>query len=538
MNALDWLNPADVLLELDPRRLRAIRGGELREWVLERTGSGALSDACQGRIRAELTAFLGRQPWQTRAAAVCALSGHGVSLRRWKVPRTAPDDLAQVLRLQLESELPLPPDDLAWGWWACGEEGPLLDILVAAVKREVVEEATALFHACGLSPSFTLAALARLALAPPEPHEGPGAVLDLGTQDSEWLGLDAGGPARLRILPWGEETIIAALLTRGGLDRTAAEGLLAGWATGVTGELSEAVKSALATALDSLAAVLPAGGPGPRLRVSGRLAAYPGVLALLTERLGPDTRCTALEAAGTGLFTSALRGLRRQADNPASGAIGLRLKARPMESRTGLAQPAPRKWAIVAALLLLGLLALPYAEALLLRPRLAARVASIKSNREGLALIDRESDFLRHLKHNQAPYLETLYVLAKTAPPGARIESLTVNRKGEVSLRITMRQPPEVTGFRTKLVDSGFFASVVLEEQSPSPDRQKILARLSAVLKPATAREALKILAPEEAGASNALPGVPGMPVMPGGTAALPPPGPVAMPPGVRVMNP
>jgi len=57
----------------------------------------------------------------------------GVTLRRWKVPRSGSDETRRVLALQIESELPLSPDELAWGSVKVGETGALQDVLVAAV---------------------------------------------------------------------------------------------------------------------------------------------------------------------------------------------------------------------------------------------------------------------------------------------------------------------------------------------------------------------------------------------------------------------
>ncbi|MBC8002068.1 MAG: hypothetical protein H7X97_05725 [Opitutaceae bacterium] len=107
-----------------------------------------------------------------------------------------------------------------------------------------------------------------------------------------------------------------------------------------------------------------------------------------------------------------------------------------------------------------------------------------------------------------------------------------MNRRGEVSLRGNMKDSQQVLQFRSKLIDSGFFSSVVVEEQTPTPDRQKLVVRMTAQWKPASDREKLKVgPTPDEiekikAAAKDLGPG--GAPMMPG---AFPmPPG--AFPPG------
>jgi hypothetical protein len=101
--------------------------------------------------------------------------------------------------------------------------------------------------------------------------------------------------------------------------------------------------------------------------------------------------------------------------------------------------------------------------------------------------------FLETLKSNQPPYLDALYLLGKAIPQGSRVESLSMNRRGEVALRGSMRNSSEVTDFRSKLIASGFFSSVTVEEQSPTPDRQKVNVRISATWKPGRERALLAI---------------------------------------------
>jgi hypothetical protein len=143
-------------------------------------------------------------------------------------------------------------------------------------------------------------------------------------------------------------------------------------------------------------------------------------------------------------------------------------------------------------------------------------------------LIDAEWSFFQHLKQNAPPYLDALFLIAKAAPQGARIDSLSMNQRGDLSLRCSMQNSQQVTDFRSKLIDSGFFASVTVEEQAPSADRQKLGVRMSAQWKPMSARQALPI-GPTKEEIEKAKTRV-REPLMGGGPAMMPPmPGP-AMP--------
>jgi len=123
---------------------------------------------------------------------------------------------------------------------------------------------------------------------------------------------------------------------------------------------------------------------------------------------------------------------------------------------------------------------LPYAEAFLLKSHLKKKVEAFKQESERLTVIDRELDFLRDLKLAQPPYLDLVYVFSKSVPPGTRFDSLSLNAHGQVSLRCAFRDGQQVADFRTKLIDSGFFTNVVVEEQAPTPDRQRVNVRMSA----------------------------------------------------------
>jgi Tfp pilus assembly protein PilN/Tfp pilus assembly PilM family ATPase len=561
----------------------------MRTWPLERTPKGHLTPACLNRIQSELPAALDRKPWQPQGEAWCALPASGVVLRRWSLPRAAASELPRLLRLQIETELPLSPDDLAWGWLPLGDHDGRQEILVAALKRDTVEEYEQLLGPCGLRPAFTLAALAREALSsasqlcgagvspapgpalPPEgaagvspaPHPRlaagvgpsparPSSRLTVGLTHSEWLLVDDVGPRQLRALPWGEQELLRTLVAQAGLSPEAAAAEIASLQTNPDPDLSSrpALAQAVETGLDRLLSWLPVPQLGARLELSGPLATAPAFLRALAARLGPTVACAPLEPGPANLTSATLRGLARQLDSvdepgfltrkPDRSATILRLQVRPLDLPSPSTRPAPRRWLLAAACLLLALFVLPYLEAWVRQPRLAARLATLKSLEDRLLFTEREHGFLRQLRETRMPHLETLLVLARTVPPGTQLESFALNRQGELSLRVTLRPPGDVTGFRSRLADCGFFSSVTLEEQGAAPDRQKIQARLRAQIKPRAAWENLALLTtndiPGQAtgpGQPMPFPGSPGGPPMPmtgPSPFPVPPPGSVPLP--------
>lgn len=523
---------AEIFMELEARALRVARADTLRAWDLERAPDGRLEGAFRQRLVAELSEFVGRRVWQGRIHAVCAIPAGGISFRRWTVPANAPD-LEGILRLRLESEFPLSPEELAWGWVPLGAsrqaEGLGREILLVAVRRAGLQELHDVLVEAGLAPTFTVAALARAAL-----HAWPptgGGLLHVGRDQTEWLSWDEQGPARLRVLSWGESDLLRELEAGLGLGRREAEKVLAGLADGTREDASK-VWPCVDAAVARLQAQIPALPGQGRVGVTGARWLVPVLNRALNARWGDSPHCEVVDREEGQAPSSAMKGLRRA--GAADGSFLVVLGMRAPEETVARVPETPRRWMALAAVLLLLVLALPYAEAWIQRPRLAERVEAVKSKQGQLRMIDREVEFLRYLRTNQTAHLETLLVLGRCAPNGARIDSFHLNRKGELALRISMRQPPEAVEFRRKLVNSGFFQDVVVEEQSPSPDRQKLLVRLSAVLRPASLRENLPILGTNEPAGGGTGPGGPGGPpgMPPGMPMGMPPGFPMPMPPG------
>jgi hypothetical protein len=482
-------------------------------------------------------------------------------LRRLTLPPATNENLYRLLSLQVESEFPVPPDELAWGYRPLALDtqssgsnqaqhtagpggsaastppgtGAKQEFLVAAVKKEAVEDYADILSKCGFTPVFTLAALARSDLCPQLP--GACAVLDIGRNHSELISFENGVPTVLRVLAWGGESITRALEDRLGINRVEAEKLklTLTQAPLLQRAPDPKVADALADALDALAAAINGHRAGQKIYLTGRTTRHPNFASGLAERLGAGVECLRLEdSPGEGL-SAAILGLRRAAEN-GGPCPRLAMQVKPTNGTATLARPAPWKWVALAAALALGSLLLPYAEALVMKPYLAKKLVALKADRGRLATIDRELNFLQYLKSNQPPCLDTLYLLAKAAPPGARFDSLSLSRRGDLSWRGTMKDSQQVTDFRSKLIDSGLFANVSVEEQTPSPDRQKLTVRMSAQWKPFSFRQALALgPTPEEIEKAKNAPkeltmGGAGMPAGFPGMPAGPPPGVPIMP--------
>jgi hypothetical protein len=139
-------------------------------------------------------------------------------------------------------------------------------------------------------------------------------------------------------------------------------------------------------------------------------------------------------------------------------------------------------------LLLMLALAFRYAEASLYQGRISRQLREVSEYRQKLPNLDRELSFLQFIKTNQPPYLDALAAVAAAAPSGTRVDTVSLIRRGELSLRGSVQDPQGPANFRTKLIDSGVFTRVVIEDQTPVDNNQKMNFRLSAQVKPDGAR--------------------------------------------------
>jgi hypothetical protein len=490
-----FLNPPPLFVEIGQSSLKALRENDGVELPLERLPDGRLTLPCREKVAAALKKFLLAKGWQPRARALCAIGARGVSLRRLSLPAGAKEEFHQRLLLQIEGEFPLPPDELAWGWQQLGESKPSngviakQELLVAAVKKEVVADYQELLGACGTNPVFTLAALARSSLCPQPPETC--SMLDIGKSQSELTCFENGVPTVARIIFWGSEH-----------NSDPADAGLAALAQMLNGSLT-----------------------GTKLFVSGDKVSDEFTVRL-AKALGDGWQCERLQVMVGAGRSAAIAGLQKCAGQDGNPPLVIRVKQ--SGDTASLATPNVKKWATRAVLLAAVLLLLPFAEALLLKPHLAKKVSAFKADAARLAVIDRELGFLQYLKLNQPPYLDALYVISKSAPSGARFDALTMNSHGEVSLRGSFRDGQQVADFRSKLIASGCFTNVTVEEQTPTPDHQKVNVRMSAQEKPAVQLQSLAIgpTAEEIAKVKNGTEAPAG--AMPPG---LPPAPPVAMPP-------
>ena len=502
MNGLDFMKSPWLYVEIEQRSLKVLNGEGGLDFPLERQENGRLTRLCREQLTRSLCGALKRKRWQPRMRALCAIGARGVSLRRLTLPSATNEEFQRLLRLQIESEFPLPPDQLAWGYRrVTRQDGPSngansrQELIVVAVKKEFIEEYSEIFSECGVNPVFTLTAFTRSRICP-QPS-GSYAVLDVGYTHSEWMSFDNGTPNSLRILPWGRDNVTRAIEQRLGISHDEAEQLKVNLVPHNTldEETGQKVRNAVEPELDSLAEFIRRIWTGQKIYLTGISASELDLAPRLVKRLGDGVACEHWESVPGEDRSEAILGLE-QPGNKNVEQTPLLIQVSEARGGETLMRPAPLKWAALAVLLAFGLASLPYAETFLMKSRLSGRLTALKVDKQRLPEIDRELRFLQYLKDNQPPYLEALAIVADAAQPGTRFDSVSMNRRGDLALRGFMRDSQQVVDFRSKLIKSGFFSTVVVEEQNPALEQQKVILRISAQWKQTPGRESLSIAPP------------------------------------------
>jgi Tfp pilus assembly PilM family ATPase len=548
MSWTSLLGNEKLYLEIRPRSLRVLYGDQTLAVPLERNAAGRLTPDCKEKISLGLRGFLKRKQWQPRIRALCAIDARGVSLRRLTLPASH-DDVQRLVRLQIESQFPLPPEALAWGYCRAQQANGNghREFIIAALKKEFLDDYTEVLSDSGVQPVFTLAALARAKVCK---HPADSfAVLDIGRRQSELISFANGAAESIRILPWGGEAITRAIERSLGITQDEAEKLKFQWDEGPVpnGEVGRKTEAAILDAVRDLAAAIGANWCGQKLFVTGRGARYKEMPRQLERFLGAGIQCERIETTANNGATAALLGLKSSAESEASAPLILRskdAKASDAQARAAktpwqmalssvddlrdmAAQPELRKSLRLAAILAACCLCFPLAQALILKPFLQHKLNSIKTEQGRLGTIDRELEFLQFIKKTQPPYLDALTVIANSAPPGTRFDTVSMNRRGDLSLKGMMQNSQQVIDFRSKLVKSGFFSTVTVEEQTPAPDRQRLTVRISAQWKPFGSRPLVKAeplpAGYQPGGMMMSFPGMDGMPPMFPGGGDMPP---------------
>lgn len=438
MSALFSKPTATVFIEFTENAAHIAGAERSLDLPIERDAAGALTTASFDSVANGLRLFADSGPSRQ---ALCLLPARGVSIRRISLPASCDAEIERLLPLQIEAHFPLSAEELAWGYSVLIASAParggaaLKELLVAAARKDSLQQYRNIISAAGFEPVFAIAALAREELC--AHRNSKFGILEIGAGHSELLTFDESGPATLRVVSLGAE-------------QQSAEPLLS---------------------------ALRANGAVDKIFVSGKSA------ATWSARISTTVPAEPLPTpAGQSTAIAGLRESLRRGRDP------LLLH---VHHETAQLQRAPTqwRWAAAASILLLISLGLRYAEPMIRKKQLSRTIAELSAASQKIPKIDREAAFLQFIHTNQPGYLEVIHTLADAAQPGTKLDSLNLNRRGDLSMRGSAQGAQQAAAFRSKLIDSGFFADVVLDEQTPVQNQQQVNFRMTAQVLPESLRK-------------------------------------------------
>ena len=305
------------------------------EIAIERDTAGALTPAAADSVRNALKMF---SKGGGSEQAICLLPARGVSIRRISLPGGSKDEVERLLPLQIDAQFPLSSEELAWGYLPLparipSREGMMKEFLVAAVKKESLQQYREIVSSAGFQPLFGIAALAREGVCSHRPLHF--ALLEIGNKISELVTFDESGPATLRVVGVGNESASA----------------------------------------EPVLGTLRSNGAVEKIFVSGKAS------AIWSARIAPEIPAEPL-AVASGQST-AIAGLRQAMQR---GAEPLLIHANRESARVQRA-PAQWRWAAAACALLLISLGLRYAEPIVRKARISTAISQLEARRAKLPKI-------------------------------------------------------------------------------------------------------------------------------------------------------
>ncbi len=227
-----------VGLDIDRGALKAVqvsRGGgnyTLQHVGYRRLAVGAIADgevADHDLLAAELKEFWASHSFKGKTVYL-GVANQKVVVRLLDFPRMSPEDLKGAINFEAQDHIPMPMDEAVVDYVVLGPrgEGSDLDrILLVAAQKEMITRYSSAVRLAGLRPSgidVKALSLVRSTL-PATLFEDEGAILllDVGTEITNLVVAQDGGPTLTRFIPGGSGYLAQAVADAAGLPEEEAE---------------------------------------------------------------------------------------------------------------------------------------------------------------------------------------------------------------------------------------------------------------------------------------------------------------------------
>ena len=156
-----------------------------------------------------------------------SISGHSVFTRFVKLPEVAPDKVFQIIQYEAQQNVPFPMNEVVWDYQLIrGNEGEV-DIMLAAIKSEIINELCDCVRFAGLQPDLVDIAPASLYNAVRYNYDNlPPCtlVVDIGARSTDLVFIES-GRAFTRNVPVAGNTITQSVMNEFGISFDDAEAM-------------------------------------------------------------------------------------------------------------------------------------------------------------------------------------------------------------------------------------------------------------------------------------------------------------------------
>ena len=190
--AVDIGNHAIKLAEFAPGKGGTV---ELVNFAVEALGLASEDEHLRGQyITTTIQSILRERGIRPGPAVIC-VSGQNVFSRFVKLPPVDKDKIAQIVAYEAQQNVPFPIDEVVWDYQLIGSSEEELDVMLAAIKGDIVEVLTRAVASAGLSPELVDVAPMALYNAArfnqPETHDCT-LVVDAGGRSTDLVFMEAG----------------------------------------------------------------------------------------------------------------------------------------------------------------------------------------------------------------------------------------------------------------------------------------------------------------------------------------------------------
>ncbi|NCC51974.1 MAG: type IV pilus assembly protein PilM [Spartobacteria bacterium] len=127
--------------------------------------------------------------------ALISVSGQSVFSRFVKLPPVAPDKIYQIILYEAQQNVPFPIDEVVWDYQLIGGQEGQIDVMLAAIKAEIIENITDCVQSANLTPDLVdVAPMALFNAVRYNYGDLPGCtlVVDIGARSTDLIFIEEG----------------------------------------------------------------------------------------------------------------------------------------------------------------------------------------------------------------------------------------------------------------------------------------------------------------------------------------------------------